>query len=402
MINNDIVEFMIECIPRHACILKHHRPTSHGPAVIKINSRKCWFILALIIRITGKQWGPKENKINVNPRREVIQKVAEEFTQEGINQMPGIDIMERLVTYFLINQEVMNRIMENLHNFIFALGECVAGDEKLFHYTADDHLVRAVQSKPDKVGIWFYELCALLTNGTSILICSSYHNNHNGEMKVFDIVRQWINTIMSCGKNRVENGLNPNPNTMLVFDSYYTTRKSVELCEQFNVIYSASLTFDRMKDEIKFLKGKNHVDNEKGEWVGMQNIETNRVIVYCYDTGLKKARYNVSNGFIRNGSDAEIKKRLNEVPVYDYYKVSFKYCDLFNRSLHHKKWPFRRGGKNVRGAEGKIHDFFFASVLQNTFNIYRDILKINEPLDFLLLCDELSLQVYNYALTLFE
>ena len=39
------------------------------------------------------------------------------------------------------------------------LGQYVAGDEKLFYFTGDSIIIRQVISKPDKIGLWFYELC---------------------------------------------------------------------------------------------------------------------------------------------------------------------------------------------------------------------------------------------------
>ena len=38
-----------------------------------------------------------------------------------------------------------------------------AGDEKLFHFTGKSGDVRLVKSKPDQIGLWFYEIIMLAT-----------------------------------------------------------------------------------------------------------------------------------------------------------------------------------------------------------------------------------------------
>jgi len=47
-----------------------------------------------------------------------------------------------LNTRVLINADTMNLINKNFASIVASLGECCAGDEKLFHFTGDSNTVR--------------------------------------------------------------------------------------------------------------------------------------------------------------------------------------------------------------------------------------------------------------------
>ena len=80
-------------------------------------------------------------------------------------------------------------------------------------------------------------------------------------------------------------------------------------------------------------------------------------------------KYNMSRGLIRSTAPMDIRRNENTIPGYDVYKSMFEACDNFNRWLHDKTWPFRRGGGGSSGENGNVHDFLFAVVLHNTFNL---------------------------------
>ena len=106
---------------------------------------------------------------------------------------------------------------------IFAkLGRYIAGDEKLWHFTGASSCVRLVPSKPGKLGLWMYELCCTLPDGSAYLLYFRMHDNRQGApVPVADVVKEWANVILTVGKT---GEANPNPYTMLVFDSYYTSK----------------------------------------------------------------------------------------------------------------------------------------------------------------------------------
>jgi hypothetical protein len=64
----------------------------------------------------------------------------------------------------------------------------VAGDEKLWRFTGNNY-IRLCISKPDKVGFWFYELCARLSNGLPYMLSLLMHNSTEENVKVVDIVK---------------------------------------------------------------------------------------------------------------------------------------------------------------------------------------------------------------------
>lgn len=106
----------------------------------------------------------------------------------------------------------------------------------------------------------------------------------------------------------------------------------------------------------------------------MFNETENQLFVFHYDTqkGVGK-KFNFSQGFKRVTSKTEVERRKHEIPGYDYYKQMFESCDNFNKGLHDKSWPFKAGGKGVKGASGTENAFSMACILQNTFNAFHQI-----------------------------
>ena len=56
------------------------------------------------------------------------------------------------------------------------------------------------------------------------------------------------------------------------------------------------------------------------------------------------------------------------IPGYSYYKQAFEACDNFNRALHDRCWPHKRGGRSLPGDIWNHHDFIQAAMLVNTTN----------------------------------
>ena len=104
-------------------------------------------------------------------------------------------------------------------SIIRRFGEFVAGDEKLLYFTGNSGDIRMVRSKSDRVGLWFYELCALLPNGLPIIVYFRLQKSdprREGTIKTKDILEDLDDVI----QNKVGE---VNPNTKLVCDSYYGT-----------------------------------------------------------------------------------------------------------------------------------------------------------------------------------
>jgi hypothetical protein len=164
------------------------------------------------------------------------------------------------------------------------------------------------------------------------------------------------------------------PFTILVFDSYYMSQASNHCLSRTGpkVVFTASCKPDHFKPERLMLSRE--AADEPGDEQSIYNESTSELFTYHYDRqkGVGK-KYNLSSGFIRSTSPAKIEQYKNFIPGYSHYKVLFEPCDKFNRNLHDRHWPYKRGGRNSKGAFGSQHDFLMACILQNTFNAHEEI-----------------------------
>ena len=88
-------------------------------------------------------------------------------------------------------------------SIIRRFGEFVAGDEKLLHFTGNSGDIRMVRSKPDRVGLWCYELCALLPNGLPIIVYFRLQKSDPRDaetIKTKDILKDWAGVIKKRSK----------------------------------------------------------------------------------------------------------------------------------------------------------------------------------------------------------
>lgn len=90
----------------------------------------------------------------------------------------------------------------------------MAVDEKLFHFTGESANDRLVITKPDRIGLWFYEFCGHLDNDLPYMLYLKMHNSIEGPVTVNSIVQDWCNIITTI------NGPT-HSHTYLAFDSYY-------------------------------------------------------------------------------------------------------------------------------------------------------------------------------------
>ena len=107
---------------------------------------------------------------------------------------------------------------------VLKLGERVAGDEKLFHFTGNSIDIRLVPSKPGHIGLWFYELCCPLKTGKSYLLSAKLHENSE-KTTVASVVENWARVVKSIGHS----------DTLLTFDSYYMSQGSKQVLDQLQV-----------------------------------------------------------------------------------------------------------------------------------------------------------------------
>ena len=129
--------------------------------------------------------------------------------------------VDKLLAHFLIDHMYFEYLSENFQSIVRSLGESVAGDEKLFHFTGNTAYIIQVPSKPAKIGFWIYQLAATLGNGLPFMVymrMMAVQPSLGESAPVHNAVKDWKGVIdkfhMPC---------------VLVFDSYYTSAESIRI-----------------------------------------------------------------------------------------------------------------------------------------------------------------------------
>jgi len=369
---------------------------------MNITTSDIWQTLAIQVYIIGNQQKPTENVKNIAPLRKAITDAKNYLIGENMNKKGVVsDANARKLTTIINLCTYEAEIRSNFQKMILKLGDSVAGDEKLFHFTGESGLVRLVISKPDRVGLWFYELCCKLSNNKPYLLYSRLQKVDNPELETItckEIVKDWCDIIDYTGNATNDCSNSPNKHTFLACDSYYMSSDSRSLLKDYDINYTASVSKHRFGPECNFIH--DGVADEPGEHKTIYNDETKELLTYHYDTqkGVGK-KYNLSRGLTLKTDKSALKKCDGIIPGYELYKQLFEVCDRFNRGLHDKSFPHKRGGKKTKGDLGCAHDFLFACILQNTFNVYDELNKNIEEnsSDFKKKCCLLSQQMFDYS-----
>lgn len=183
----------------------------------------------------------------------------------------------------------------------------------------------------------------------------------------------------------------------LAYDSYYHDAQARVFFQEKERRYTASCNAGRFTAETALL----HKDlpDEVGQWRSIYNETLVELMTYHNDPqkGVGK-KYNISRGLIRSTAPMDIRNNDKMIPGYDVYKSMFEACDNFNRWLHDKTWPYRRGGGGSGGENGNVHDFLFAVLLHNTLNLADELdCWVIRDMSFREQCIELSNEVFEYA-----
>lgn len=390
-ITPEIIARLEADFPEEALVMSVDKATGEVRR-FKLTQQKIWQALAVQIRITGRQNHSTENDPNPRSLSSNVTEAKAHFDSLGYGLCANRESLERVIARCLLSQEYSATISANFVSVIDSLGQYIAGDEKLFHYTGDSPHVRLVPSKPDRVGLWFYQLAGRLRNNLPFLLDTFMHDSSTGVIKVSSVVQRWANVIAAVPRSE---------KCYLAFDSYYTDSAARTLLQQQKIRYTASAQSSRFNSLVRAVHPSGKKADTLGEWRGLYNDNTREVFVYHYDTqkgvGVK---YNLSWGFERSINKTHVKEHSKRVPVYDNYKSFFDVCDNFNRALHHKTWPHKRGGRDTSGDIGRHHDFLLACVLQNTRNAYitaRGISASDES--FREFCDMLADQIIAFTMT---
>ncbi len=381
IVDAEVVEKIIDAITPDALYLEIN-PGRRIP----LDSDMMYEVLAFTVRIIGLQNRPMWNRHNRRPLNAAVEEASVHFNATFPQWKPvAIKKVLRLLACAFILKDMYPLLSSKFQSIVATVGEYVAGDEKLFHFTGNSGDIRLVPSKPDRVGLWFYELCMPLCNGKSYLLYMKLHSTdktYGQTIPVISVVQDWADVVKAKGK----------PKTLLVFYSYYLDTAGRSYLDRRNVNYVGAITkerfpviFDKVKDNIQ----------RPGDWCGIHNDTTGESVVYCWDQDT-----NIGKKLVISNAMKKIESRRSSliVPIIDLYKVTFKACDVFNKSLHDRTWPHRHGGANIPGDRGLQHNFALSCILQNVYNCYCDVRNIDMTLfDFETFCVELSDALFEYA-----
>ena len=96
-------------------------------------------------------------------------------------------------------------------------------------------MVLNIVTKPDSIGIWYYEVVVILPNGTPFLIYLRMRisiPNEDMAVKVIDIIKDWGGIVLRFDKWK----------SILVFDSYYMVEAGRQWLNENELCYPAALS----------------------------------------------------------------------------------------------------------------------------------------------------------------
>lgn len=338
------------------------------PAVKTINGDK--FSLALIYKFLAIKMRIQALRNPTNggstPLKTSLLEAKSHFGQNGARETPSLDILVRLNAHYLITDDFFEELSRNFLGIVSRLGEWVAGDEKLLHFTGNSGDIRIILHKPDRIGLWFYQLCAPLCTGRPYILYARMHRSdpsRGQSIKTREIVNDWADIVV-----RKDNPELRNPATILVMDSYYLTAAGRDDLLAKDVKFVAAVQAARFKTLHSQL---DHKVERPGQWEGIFKSETNELFVLHHDKALKGSG-NKRKLCLTNALTLEHRRpRLKEIiPGYTAYGQMFNVCDHFNKNLHNRMWPHKHGGRDCEGDPGHQNNFAWSCILQNVFNAY--------------------------------
>ena len=114
-------------------------------------------MLAISVRIQGLNVTPTLSKSSPKTLLTAVNNARQYFNQTPHDQMYHRKVhWETDYTFFVLSTYYNNDISANFMGIIRSLGEAVAGDEKLLHFTGNSGHILLVNTKPAQIGLWFY------------------------------------------------------------------------------------------------------------------------------------------------------------------------------------------------------------------------------------------------------
>ena len=271
-------------------------------------------------------------------------------------------LIEKYFSMYNIPHEMFQKLSLNFQSALSGLGRTVCGDEKLLHFTGDSKVVLNIVTKPDSIGIWYYEVVVILPNGTPFLIYLRMRisiPNEDMAVKVIDIIKDWGGIVLRFDKWK----------SILVFDSYYMVEAGRQWLNENELYYLASFKQMNFRDIVDQLRSLcPHGASKAGQYAAIyRNDSTELAVKYVENSKECYCRFNLSNCF----RPVPVRRPyMNVIFGYDHYKEMFPHCDKFNTNLHGRMHPHRTGSGKQPGEEGHANTMAMGSIFMNTFTLY--------------------------------
>jgi len=211
--------------------------------------RKAYTNLAIYLRLIFRSHDENHVGDDFTTRSDAVRLAKQHFTAEFPDiQFPSCHISDIMFANVHITGAFFAEL-ENFNSVLSELGAFVAGDEKLLHFTGNGVHVMSVKSKPDRIGLWYYELAVKLECGAIFVIYIRMNNSNDFEgvhIPVDAVVRDWVDAIQHGGQREVD------PNILLSFDNYYMSNASRLLLLERNQRFAGACkktTFQDLSDE---------------------------------------------------------------------------------------------------------------------------------------------------------
>ena len=358
---------------------------SHG----NYSARLIYVYFACCIRIMAEG---RTNFDEERPLRGSITRALNNLEKDSniSSEYPKAHSLQLLFNRFHISIAFLSKICENFRKSLAKIGTMVAGDEKLYHFTGDSALIRVVISKPDRIGLWFYELSCLFKDNSPYLLDTFVNNSCvEGGIKnpVVEVVKHWVKTEEPFFSQQ------PEKRSILLFDSYYTSKDSIDYLIKNHIDFIGAVSPHRFPDLVDYLIDQNGQLSKAGESSAIINDLSDEILVHHYDMNSRIGkRYVLSNAF---KPARDTRSLAGQLPLYDDYHTRFSICDRFNRGLNRDSFPHKTGGKNRKGEDGVIHKFILVVIMKNIHSLAKNLPNSSfSSISFRAMCLQLSVQLF--------
>jgi hypothetical protein len=334
------------------------------------------------IYLMGRQNGPREVRRNKNALEDDVKAAVLYFQTVCLDEngrafpITEPDLMRRLIgkTHFMVGSRDETELCEAFRGLLSSTGQWAACDEKVFeHDTARSGLIRVVPAKK-QVGLWNYSTCVRLEGAQPgplfypYLVYSRCHTelvSLDQHVTTFDIISAQVDFLRPLQQGR-------RFETILVYDSYYGTLLSLQYFREQRIPAIMCLNIQRFREYEALL---DRFVQKTGEMAFAERAKDNPgdldelITLFSSPDHRKGRRYTWTNALRRQNE----RKAPASVPGFDHYEAAFNVCDVFNRQLHDKSWPYRYSGKAITSEYQAGSDYLFTVAVVNMWNYWRSL-----------------------------